>query len=63
MFHLITIKREELYHLSKVVEELTDSKIVALSQELDLLITEYQNLINKQTYLKVTGWEFLLQIK
>lgn len=47
MFHLITIKREELYHLSKVVEELTDSKIVALSQELDSLITEYQNLINK----------------
>jgi hypothetical protein len=42
LFHLITVKREELYNMSSDKEELTDSKIVAISQELDSLIAEYQ---------------------
>jgi Spo0E like sporulation regulatory protein len=41
----INIARNELYKLSKKVENLTDPSLLSKSEELDKLINEYQKLI------------------
>ncbi|MFC0187132.1 aspartyl-phosphate phosphatase Spo0E family protein [Fictibacillus aquaticus] len=43
LFQLIAIKRKELYQLYNIAKEMTDSRVVALSQELDSLILKSQN--------------------
>jgi Spo0E like sporulation regulatory protein len=41
----INIARNEMYKLSKKVENLTDPRLLSKSEELDNLINEYQKLI------------------
>jgi Spo0E like sporulation regulatory protein len=49
----INIARNELYKLSKKVENLTDPSLLSKSEELDQLINEYQTLIiYAESYIK-----------
>jgi Spo0E like sporulation regulatory protein len=49
----INIARNELYELSKKVQNLTDPVLLSKSKELDRLINEYQTLmIYAESYIK-----------